>query len=384
MTSSTSTQFDDPESTAWLSLLRAPGLGSAAIRAAIEQYGTASVAVAEILQSKNIPDSVTQYLKKPDQALLQQDLKWLKQPQHYLLGWNNPDYPDLLRRIPAAPAALFVEGNCDVLWSPQLAVVGSRNATMSGKTTARAFAKAIAETGIVITSGLAEGIDASAHEAALDSAHSTIAVVGTGTDVIYPRKHKALAERIRNFGAIVSEFPPGVPARAEHFPRRNRIIAGLSLGTLVIEASLQSGSLITARLAAEQGREVFAIPGSIHSPLARGCHQLIRNGAKLIETTDEIITELSSLAGSLGESLRRRLHVDEHEISKRQILDRRDQDPDYARLLLALGHEPASVDTLADRSGLTVAAVSSMLLILELEGVIAAEAGGSYTKIVGQ
>ncbi len=209
--------------------------------------------------------------------------------------------------------------------------------------------------------------------------------MGTGPDLIYPRKHWALAERIKSGGALVSEFLPGTVAKPDHFPRRNRIIAGLALGTLVVEASLQSGSLITARLAAEQGREVFAIPGSIHNPLARGCHRLIREGAKLIETTEEIITELGQMAHSLGDSLRQRLQgavgIAKRPLAATSAEDRR-HDPDYVRLLAALGHDRLGVDVLAMRSGLTVAAISSMLLLLELEGVVTAESGGSYARVV--
>ncbi|HZP65579.1 MAG TPA: DNA-processing protein DprA, partial [Rudaea sp.] len=235
------------------------------------------------------------------------------------------------------------------------------------------FARAFAETGTTVTSGLAEGIDGAAHAAALDSGGTTIAVLGTGPDVVYPRGHAELARRIAARGALVTEFPPGTPARPEHFPRRNRIISGVSLGTLVVEAGLNSGSLITARLAAEQGREVFAIPGSIHHALARGCHRLIRDGARLVEAPEDVLAELGSLGASLADGLRERLHAERS--TPPMAASAHAADPDYQRLLGVLGATPSTLDELAERSGLVAAALSSMLLVLELEGRVIAEAG---------
>uniref|UniRef100_A0A0U1PA81 DNA processing protein DprA n=1 Tax=Mizugakiibacter sediminis TaxID=1475481 RepID=A0A0U1PA81_9GAMM len=241
----------------------------------------------------------------------------------------------------------------------------------------------LAAAGFVVTSGLAEGIDGAAHAAALDAGGTTVAVMGTGPDLVYPRAHRELAARIAAAGALVSEFPPGTTARPEFFPRRNRLIAGLALGTLVVQASLRSGSLITARLASEQGREVFAVPGSIHNPLARGCHRLIREGAKLVETAEEVVEELAPLARSLGLALAARLEADAA-AAPRQAAPAtggwRD-DPDYRRLLDALGHDPAALDELAARTGLAPAALSSMLLMLELEGVVAGLPGGRYQRL---
>jgi DNA processing protein len=297
-------------------------------------------------------------------------------PNHHLIGWDSPDYPALLRRIGSPPPALLVAGDPDLLWHPQIALVGSRHATAGGLDNAAAFAGALARAGLVITSGLAEGVDAASHLAALEAGRPTIAVVGTGPDVAYPRRHNALARRIVAEGEVVSEFLPGTQARREHFPRRNRIIAGLTLGTLVIEAAERSGALITARLAGESGREVFAVPGSIHNPLARGCHRLIRQGAALVEDASEVIEPLASLATELASALRARLELplDSGAIA-RPALHVGPDDPDYAQLLNALGHDPVGIDRLAERTGLTVTALSSMLLLMELDGRVTAEHG---------
>jgi DNA processing protein len=305
---------------------------------------------------------------------------WLQAPDHHLIPLGSEDYPALLARVPDPPAALFVAGDPALLWHPQIAVVGSRNPSAAGRDNASDFAHELARGGLAITSGLADGVDAAAHRAALDADAPTIAVIGTGIDLAYPRKHRALQEEIAARGAVVSEYPLGMPAAKGHFPRRNRIIAGLALGTLVVEASLQSGSLITARLAAEAGREVFALPGSIHNPMARGCHRLIRDGALLVETAREIVDALAPQAAQLGAALRERLR---EETSPRAdapaAVPRFDADPDYAQLWRALDGEPASLDVLARRSGLTVGVLSSMLLLMELEGHVSA-AHGRYAK----
>ena len=371
---------------AWLTLMRAPGLGAATLRGLIERFGDSRKALRGTLASpatSGVAQPALVALRQPDENLLVSDLAWLEQPEHHFIGWDSEDYPALLRRIPSPPAGLFVNGNADLLWTPQVAIVGSRSSSESGLSTARSFAKALVQAGFAITSGLADGIDGAAHASALDAGGTTLAVLGTGVDLVYPRKHHELARRIAAHGALISEFLPGTPGRAENFPRRNRIIAGLSLGTLVIEASVQSGSLITARLAAEQGREVFAIPGSIHNPLARGCHQLIRQGAKLVETADEVVEELGALAQTLSDALRSRLSPRgnaDAPSSRATMTDPHAHDPDYARLLAALGHETLSLDVLSERSGLTVAALSSMLLLLELEGTVVAARGGMYAR----
>lgn len=296
---------------------------------------------------------------------------WLEAPGNHLVALDDPRYPDLLRQIPDPPPVLYVHGDPELLGNLQLAIVGSRNPSRGGLENARAFASHLAGAGLTITSGLALGIDAEAHRGALAAGGTTIAVTGTGLDRVYPARHHDLAHAIAEHGALVSEFPPGTPPRPAHFPQRNRIISGLALGTLVVEAARRSGSLVTARHALEQGREVFAIPGSIHNPLARGCHALIRQGAKLVETAEDILEELGALAGAA---------VPEH-ATRTSPEPPASLDPEYQRLLDALGHDPVSIDDLVRRSGLTAESVSSMLLILELQGYVAPEAGGRYARI---
>ncbi len=360
------------ETRAWLMLLRAPGLGPAGLRELVGRHAGAAAAVSAACNETSIPESARTWLAAPDATAIQRDLAWLDHVDHHLVVCSSDDYPMLLRNVPHAPAALFVAGNPSHLWSPQIAIVGARSATAGGVANARNFARAFVQAGNTITSGLAEGIDGAAHAAALDAGGATIAVLGTGPDLIYPRQHAELARRIQANGALVSEFPPGTPGKPEHFPRRNRIIAGLSLGTLVIEAGLKSGSLITARLAAEQGREVFALPGSIHSPLSRGCHRLIRDGAKLIETAEEVLDELHGVGALLADGLRQRLAFPQ---DSAQTESNHAHDPDYVRVLEATAAAPAAMDELVARTGLSAAALSSMLLVLELEGVVVAENG---------
>jgi len=280
---------------------------------------------------------------------------------------------------------LFTDGDVDALWQPQLAVIGSRNPTSGGIENARDFAGTLARQGFTITSGLATGIDGTAHQAALDAGATTVAVLGSGLDRIYPAGNRGLAENIRKQGVLVSEFPPGTPPAREHFPQRNRIISGLSLGVLVIEAALNSGSLITARMAAEQGREVFALPGSIHNPLSKGCHRLIRDGARLVETDTEILQELAPLAGRLAASLRQQMDSEANQQVDEKLANSDSgpnlaEDPDYAKLWSCLGFDPLPVDTLITTSGLTAKAVSAMLLMLELRGRVEAHPGGAFSR----
>lgn len=319
-----------------------------------------------------LPEAALDYLSHPDWQSVEQDLHWLEQPGNHLLHQDDPRYPPLLRQIPYPPPLLFVHGDPLCLQAPQLAIVGSRSPTPLGRETAHSFAAHLAGAGLVITSGLAFGIDAAAHQGALSGNGSTIAVMGTSLDRVYPAKHRDLAHRIAAHGALVSELPIGTPALAENFPRRNRLISGLALGVLVVEAATQSGSLITARLAAEQGREVFAIPGSIHNPLAKGCHALIRQGAKLVETATDILEELGSLAAAGAQPL---APPDPASAPATPL------DDDYRQLLIAMGDQAVSVDLLVERCGLTAEAVSSMLLILELEGYVAAVPGGLYNRL---
>jgi DNA processing protein len=300
----------------------------------------------------------------------QADLKWAEKDQHHLLRPDSPDFPDLLRQLSDPPELLYVVGDLGALHLPALSIVGSRNPTRGGEQNAYEFAKHMGRSGFCIVSGLAQGIDTAAHKGALDGDAKTVAFLGHGIDRIYPSANKSLAASIARQGALVSEFPLGSPPRREHFPQRNRLISGLGLGTLVVEAARRSGSLISARLAAEQGREVFAIPGSIHNPLSRGCHQLIRQGAKLVESAQDIVAELGPLAGHLMQNAEPEFSAPqkEHNAARLELLDH-------------IGFDPVSADSLAQRSGLTIEHVSSMLLILELEGQIEAQSGGRYSKL---
>ncbi len=303
-------------------------------------------------------------------SMSNKEQEWLGKAANQIISSDSADLPELLQRIPDPPTLLYIVGNADALHLPALSIVGSRNPTRGGRETAYEFAKHLGRSGFCIVSGLAQGIDASAHEGALDAGAMTVAFLGHGIDRVYPSANRDLAHRISQNGALVSEYPLGSPPRREHFPQRNRLISGLSLGTLVVEAARRSGSLITARLAGEQGREVFAIPGSIHSPLSRGCHQLIKQGAKLVESADDIVSELGALAGHLMQNV-----PDEENEESKSI----EHDADYEILLNSLSYDPASADELAENSGLTIDQVSSMLLILELEEKIEALAGGKYS-----
>lgn len=287
----------------------------------------------------------------------------------------------MLRRIGNPPAALFVEGDPGILWQPQIAVIGSRNPTKAGLEHARDFAATLASGGMTITSGLASGIDSASHEAALDAGAATVAVNGTGLGRVYPASSTGLAARIREHGAMVSELPLDAAPRRQHFPSRNRIISGLSLAVLVIEAGLNSGTLITARKAAEQGRDVFALPGSLHNPMAKGCHRLIREGARLVETAADILQELGPLASELQMEIRQQLEQmesgsPEPAVKAPDLLD----DPDYRALWNVLEHDPRPLDVIIERSGLSANAVSSMLLMMELQGMVLKQGGGRYSR----
>ncbi len=311
-------------------------------------------------------------------AALDRCLDWLASPGHHFLAWNDPRYPPLLRQCPDAPLGLFVDGAPDHLWQPALAVVGSRSASAGGRDNAREFARAFCRAGLAVASGMAAGIDGAAHAAALECGGLTIAVLGTGPDRPYPRQHAALMGQVAEAGAVVSEHPPGTPPRAEHFPARNRIIAGLSLGTVVVEAALRSGALISARMAAEYGREVFALPGSIHNPQARGCHRLIREGAQLVETPLEVLAGIAPLAGRLARAL---VPPADPGTGTGQAVE--PPPPDHDILWKALGHDPIPMDVLAERTGLTPATLSSMLLAMELDGRLVVEHGRYARRSTG-
>jgi DNA processing protein len=312
-----------------------------------------------------------------DERRMDEALGWLDHGRRQLVHRAHPAWPALLKDVADAPLALFTEGDPTLLGYPLLAIVGSRHPTPAGIENAAAFAGHLAGRGIGICSGLASGIDAAAHQGALGAAGVTVAVLGCGPDQVYPAENRELFRSIAASGLLVSEYPPGTPPRRENFPRRNRLISGLSLGTLVVEAARRSGSLITARLAGEQGREVFAIPGSIHNPMARGCHRLIREGAVLVETADDILRELGPLAAAAAEGPG---DGPENAAETGPSVES-GLDPEYAKLLEAFGFEAVTADILARRTGLTAAEVSSMLLILELQGHVGSAPGGRYTRV---
>ena len=377
------------ETEAWLRIAAAPGLGAARLEPLLTACGSAAELVAAAhstaalgragVDSSALPDEATRRaLTDPEARLLDPALEWLAaSTEHRLLTWGDPAYPSLLREIPDPPVLLFVAGQLAAISELQLAVVGSRNPTPAGRENAREFARHLAGCGLTITSGLARGVDGAAHRGALEAGGDTIAVCGCGLDRIYPPAHADLAVDIIDRGALVSEFFPGTPPRRENFPRRNRLISGLSLGVLVVEAGLRSGSLITARLAGDQGREVFAIPGSIHNPLARGCHQLLRQGARLVESGADVLSELGALAAAgLAAPDPAGAAAEPPPATPTE-----EPDPAYQALLEALGYEPVTAEILVQRTGLTAAEVSSMLLILELQGRLESGPGGRYTRI---
>jgi len=388
----------------WLIALRAPHLGGAKLVRLTERFGgvdeLVSASRSELKQS-GLHDETIQTLKNHDDALLDKDIEWLSAPAHHLLTWDSEQFPPLLRDIPSPPAALFADGDPDLLWQPQVAVIGSRNPTSGGVENARDFAGELSKRGMTITSGLAAGIDSESHAAALAAGGTTVAVMGTGLDRIYPADSRNLAGRIRKQGVLISEFPLGTSAKRANFPSRNRIISGLSLGVLVIEAGLRSGTLITARMAGNQGREVFALPGSIHNPMSKGCHRLIREGAKLVENVDEIMLELAPMAGQLAGELQKQIDGSgtetgqlplEKRRKKPQVesrLSRREQpeastpfemDSEYRLLWSCLGYDPKPMDSIIEQSGLTSRTVSAMLLMLELRGMVEAHRGGAYSR----
>lgn len=385
----------------WLTALRVPALRGAKLISLIDHFGGisgVSSAPDSSLRDAGLKPAVIEALRKPDPDLLRSDREWLSGDGHHLVTWDDERYPPLLRDIPDPPAALYIDGDPDALWQAQLAVIGSRNPTSGGRRNARDFAAELARQGLTITSGMADGIDSEAHEAALSVGKQTVAVLGTGVDRVYPAKGAGLASRVAAAGALVSEFPPGTGPHKSHFPSRNRIISGLGLGVLVIEAGLRSGTLITARLAGEQGREVFALPGSIHNPMSKGCHRLIREGAKLVEDISQIMQELGPLAGELAAGLRSELDRARNVRSKDGLAGGgRDPnlegervgedappwetDEEYRRLWACIGYDPCPVDTIIEKSGLTARAVSAMLLMLELRGMVEAHPGGAYCRI---
>ncbi len=356
---------DRQDAALWLALMLIPGVGSETCRRLLSEFGLPEqiFAASEAQLSRVVGTPIARQIAAgPEQFDLDASLDWLEQPGNHLLTLADPDYPPLLLETADPPPCLFAKGRIELLSRPSLAIVGSRSATPQGARDAEAFAEALSNAGLCIVSGLALGIDAAAHRGALRGRGSTIAVVGTGLDIVYPARNRELAHQIAQQGCLVSEFPLGTPSKAQNFPRRNRIISGLSQGVLVVEAAQQSGSLITARLAGEQGREVFAIPGSIHAPLSKGCHRLIKQGAKLVESAKDILEELGlpatiAAAPAVGGS------------------------PGHDHILKCLVNGPSGVDTLVAHTGLTVQEVSSILLELELCGRVASLPGGLYQAL---
>jgi len=339
-----------------------PGLGGENQRRLLRAFGSPSAVLEQpisALASYIKPAIAQTLLSEPDATVLDTIAAWLQDSDNHIVTIADDEYPKSLLEIPDPPLLLFVKGRLSLLNTPALAIVGSRNASAQGLRNAESFALAASEAGLCVVSGLAHGIDAAAHTGGLRGKASSIAVVGTGLDKVYPAANRALAHELAQSGAIISEFPLGTPPLASNFPRRNRIISGLGLGCLVVEASVQSGSLITARLAVEQGKDVFAIPGSIHSPQSKGCHFLIKQGAKLAESAQDILEELGYFAP---------------EVISPPILDSHP-------ILEYLGFDPVDTDTLLQHSGLTVGELSAILLQLELDGHIACLPGGLYQRL---
>jgi DNA processing protein len=358
----------DERSAAWLDLALS-GIPPVALAALLREFGDpVSVRSAPPQLAARVSAAAERLQVRPDPKVRERSLAWLAIPGHELLTWDDPHYPRALLEIADPPPALFFLGTRSALARPALAIVGSRHATPAGIETARAFARSLSGAGVTIPSGLALGIDGAAHEGALGGAGSTIAVVATGLDRVYPAAHRDLARAIAERGALLSEFPPGTPPLPHHFPRRNRLISGLSRGVLVVEGALSSGSLLTARSAVEQGREVFAIPGSIHSPLSKGPHRLIRDGAKLVETAQDVLDELRLPGVAVGVAP---AAGDAPEPS----------DPIQRKLLDSMGDAPVAIDQLATRSALAAEAISAALIELELAGRVAPAMAGRWQRL---
>jgi len=365
----------DQEVLPWLVVIRASGLSPLKLRELLSVFGHPAriiCASPDHLLASGLGQSTIDSIFRPDLLAIESDLRWLDNPDNHFVSYLDPAYPAILRQIPDPPPGLFVRGRINLLSNRQIAIVGSRNPSAGGRRIAMQFAESLGNNGLTITSGLALGIDSSAHVGALNVAAPTIAVLGNGLDSIYPPANLELAERIvGNNGALVSEFPQFTRPVPQNFPRRNRIISGLSLGTLVVEAAPRSGSLITARLAIEQGREVFAIPGSIHNPLSRGCHALIRDGAKLTETIEDIFEEI----GQLGTLVRQSQELCADSQTRNETLD------EHSKLLLDnIGYEPVTIDLLVEETGISANLTAAALLGLELHNLIESLPGGSFIR----
>lgn len=369
----------------WLALWRVPGVGPSHFRIITDHYpcmmsffDQPPSELEKIGFNQRQSQLISGFQRGTERKLLEgvtADLDWLEQSrEHHILTWAHDDFPPLLREIQGSPPLLFVRGDAELLSLPQIAIVGSRHSSRQGRKLAQDFAASFSSNGFVTTSGLALGIDAAAHSGAILGGGKTIGVLAHGLDDIYPARNRTLGLDVVEHGALVSEFPIGVSPRAEFFPRRNRIISGLSLGVLVVEAALKSGSLITAHEAVDQGREVFAIPGSINDPLAKGCHALIRNGARLVETAQQVVDELMPLLGFLQQQLAIPA------IEPNLPLDQYDSGSVEGRLLAALEYDPTPIDQLVGLTGLCVADISSALVMLEIDGIVQQQQGG-YCRI---
>lgn len=371
-------------SQAWLMLIRTKGLGFSRITKLLNYFERVENIFNQPVYPGhlNIPKPIQLLLKNPDLNTISSDLNWLEQDNNSLLSIDNDLYPPLLKKTDSPPPLLFITGNPDVLLLPQLAVVGSRSASTVGLRNTHCFCHDLAKKGLTITSGMALGVDGKAHNAALSAGGNTIAVMGTGLDVVYPAKHKELAHNIAQNGALVSEFPTGTKPNAHNFPRRNRIICGLSLGTLVMEASIKSGTLITARQTMEINRPVMAIPGSIHSPMAKGCHLLIKQGARLVESAGEILEELTPLAQSLSLEIKEKLSLlDDNAVKSTKNPYIKDENNDHQLVLVHIMFEATPLDEIIEKSRLKAQEVASILLILELEDKIQTLPGAQYIRI---
>ncbi|OIR09650.1 hypothetical protein GALL_80550 [mine drainage metagenome] len=351
----------DASLASWITLSHVPSLGNEGLRRLLQAFNSPDAVLNSSVSSlsRHVKPAVAQAISQGvDESALELVSAWLGDSRNSVLTLADADYPQALLNISDPPPVLYVKGRRDLLNNPALAVVGSRNASPQGIRNADAFSKSLSDAGLCIVSGMAHGIDAAAHLGGLQGIGSSIAVVGTGLDKVYPAANRELAHRLAQDGTIVSEFPLGTPPLPANFPRRNRIISGLSLGCLVVEASVQSGSLITARMALEQGRDVFAIPGSIHSPQSRGCHALIKQGAKLVESAQDVLEEIGYRISAVAQTIE-----SEH--------------PLFAHL----GFDALDAESLANRSGLTIGELSAILLQLELDGRIASLPGGLYQRI---
>ncbi len=365
--------MQDHDVALWISLNQTPGLANAGVCQLLAKFGSPeAIFNASLNQLREVVDTdIAQKIQKGvNTDAIAPTLHWLQKDNAHLVTLADSAYPQALLQISNPPAVLYAIGNLHWLNQPSIAMVGSRSATTQGEKNAEDFAQNLCNHGLCVVSGMALGIDGAAHRGALKANGATIAVVGTGLDIVYPARHRDLAHKIAERGLIISEFPLGTPSKAQNFPRRNRLISGLSLGCLVVEANTDSGSLITARLATEQGREVFAIPGSIHSPVAKGCHQLIKQGAKLVESVQDILEELKNVLPSISPS---GLMVNLSDNSSNAL------EPNT--VLDCMGYEAINFETLRTLSGLTTEALSSMLMVLELEGKIVPVTGGKYQRL---